>query len=294
MTRHLTALPTNSSNAPKLSFEFFPPKNERMQRCLWRNIGQLELLAPSFFSVTYGAGGSDRERSLETLRHMQQECPVPLAAHLTHAGHSKNEVLEIAQQLYQQGIRSLVALRGDAESVEGGFEHTEDFIAELKSCADFDISVAAYPEVHPLAKSAREDIEQLRRKLDAGANRAVTQYFFDIDSFLRFRDQAAAAGIDKAIVPGILPIHHFERVVAFSERCGAVLPDSLFALFEGTEGNTQVQHTLASDLAVGMCHALQSEGVLDFHFYTLNTPSLSFDIARQIGAPLVSAAARAA
>lgn len=294
MSRHLTAVTPSSASAPRLSFEFFPPKSERMQRCLWRNIGQLELLGPAFFSVTYGAGGSDRERSLETLRHMQQECPVPLAAHLTHAGHSRDEVLAVADQLYSQGIRALVALRGDAEAVSGGFEHTEDFIAALKARADFDISVAAYPETHPLAASAQADIEQLKRKLDAGASRAISQYFFDIEDFLRFRDRAAAAGIEQPLLPGILPVHDFERVVAFSARCGARVPASLHQLFEGTEGNTAVQHALAIDLAVGMCHALQSEGVEDFHLYTLNTRSLSFDIARQIGAPLVPAAARAA
>lgn len=294
MTRHLTALPNRQEDATRLSFEFFPPKNEKMERCLWRNIGQLELLAPEFFSVTYGAGGSDRERSLNTLQNMQQECPVPLAAHLTYAGHSKTEVLEIAEQLYQRGIRSIVALRGDTEAVEGGFEQTEDFIAALKELADFDISVAAYPETHPMAKSPQADLEQLKRKLDAGADRAISQYFFDVDSFLNFRDKATSLGIDKPLVPGILPIHNFERVAAFSARCGTKVPESLHSLFEGTEGNTQVQQTLARDLAVEMCQTLLSEGVRDLHFYTLNTPSLTFDVTRQIGAPLSLATARAA
>lgn len=294
MSRHLTALPTPHREALNLSFEFFPPKNERMQRCLWRNIGQLELLAPAFFSVTYGAGGSDRQRSLETLQNMQQECPVPLAAHLTCGGHSKSEVLEIADAMHQSGIRSIVALRGDAEAVEGGFDNTEEFVAALKELADFDISVAAYPEVHPLAKNAQADLEQLARKLDAGATRALTQYFFDVDSFLRFRDAAAAMGIEKAIVPGILPIHNFERMVAFSARCGTHVPDQLHRLFEGTEGNTEVQHALASDLAVDMCQTLLSEGVRDLHFYTLNTPSLTFEVTRQLGIPLARAIAHAA
>lgn len=294
MTRKLTALPNKTEDATRLSFEFFPPKNERMERCLWRNIGQLELLAPEFFSVTYGAGGSDKDRSLKTLKNMQSECPIPLAAHLTYAGHSKSEVLEIAEQLYQSGIRNLVALRGDTDSVEGGFEQTEDFISELKALADFDISVAAYPETHPLATSPEADLAQLKRKLDAGADRAITQYFFDVDNFLRFRDEAVALGIDKPLIPGILPIHNFERVVSFSNRCGAKVPQSLHALFEGTEGNLQVQQTLARDLAVEMCQTLLDEGVRDLHFYTLNTPSLTFDVTRHIGAPVSVAAVRAA
>jgi len=294
MSRHLKAIPAPQREELSLSFEFFPPKNERMQRCLWRNIGQLELLAPAFFSVTYGAGGSDRERSLETLQQMQQECPVPLAAHLTCGGHSKTEVLEIAESMYQRGIRSLVALRGDAPEVEGGFESTEEFIVALKELADFDISVGAYPEVHPMAKNAKADLEQLARKLDAGANRAITQYFFDADSFLRFRDSAAALGIEKDIVPGILPIHNFERIVSFSERCGTKVPERLFRIFEGTEGNTDVQHALASDLAVDMCQTLLGEGVRDLHFYTLNTPSLTFEVTRQLGVPLARSIACAA
>ncbi len=278
----------------RLSFEFFPPKNERMTRCLWRNIGQLELLAPAFFSLTYGADGSERARSLDTLAHIQAECPVPLAAHLTCAGHSREEVLEIAAEIHNRGIRAIVALRGDAEAVPGGFEDTADFVAALKTVADFDISVAAYPEVHPMAASAEADIAQLARKLDAGANRAITQFFFDVESFLRFRDKAAAAGIEKTLVPGILPIHNFERVVSFSARCGTDVPKRLHQLFEGTEGNTQVQHALSTDIAVDMCQTLLSEGVRDLHFYTLNTPSLTFEVTRQLGIQVTRSLASAA
>lgn len=277
----------------RLSFEFFPPKNARMERCLWRNIGQLELLSPSFFSITYGAGGSDRERSLETLQHMQKECSVPLAAHLTCGGHSKAEVLEIADTIYQQGIRSIVALRGDAAAVEGGFETTEEFVAALKDQADFDISVAAYPEVHPMAQNAKADLEQLARKLDAGANRALSQYFFDVDNFLRFRDAAVAQGITQNIVPGILPIHNFERMVAFSERCGALVPDKLHRLFAGTEKDPEAQRVLASDFAVNMCQTLLDEGVQDLHFYTLNTPTLTFEVTQRLGLPLSYSANKA-
>ncbi len=300
MQNHLKAVSTNHADFTRLrescglSFEFFPPKNDRMQRCLWRNIGQLELLGPKFFSVTYGAGGSDRERSMETLSQMQLECPVPLAAHITFSGHSQTEVLEIASRMYDQGIRSLVALRGDAEPVKNSFKCTEDFISALRELADFDISVAAYPEVHPLAESPQADLEQLKRKLQSGASRAISQYFFDVDNYLRFRDRAAGIGIENALVPGILPIHNFERVLAFSERCGTHVPERLKALFEGTEGNLHVQHKLSSELTVNMCDRLLSEGVKDLHFYTLNTPTLSFEVARQLGIPLSSRIANAA
>lgn len=286
MSDHLQAIDNFHQSKLRLSFEFFPPKSEHKQRCLWRNIGQLELLSPSFFSVTYGAGGSDRENSLEVLRQLNQECPVPLAAHLTHAGHSKSEVLDIATSMYEQGIRSLVALRGDAPSVSGGFENTAEFVAALAELAGFDISVAAYPETHPLASSSQSDMEQLALKLQAGADRAITQYFFDSQCYLRFRDRAAALGICKPLLPGILPIHQFDRVVAFSQRCGTSVPKSLFGLFEGTEGNTEVQHALATDLAVNLCQELIDEGVRDLHFYTLNTAALSFNISRQLGVPL--------
>ena len=296
MSPHLRVISDQQSpaEAPRLSFEFFPPKNERMERCLWRNIGQLELLGPSFFSVTYGAGGSDRERSLKTLEHMQRECPVPLAAHLTCVGHSREEALEIAAQMHANGVRALVALRGDADPVAGGFDDVAEFVAELKDLADFDISVAAYPEVHPMAASAEADMAQLKRKLDAGANRAISQYFFDVDSFLRFRDSAVKAGIKQPLLPGILPTHNFENMVKFSKRCGTHIPADLFKLFEGTEGNTQVQHALAVDVAVDMCESLTAEGVHDLHFYTLNTPSLTFEITRQLGVPLAKVIASAA
>jgi len=270
----------------RLSFEFFPPKNARMERALWRNIGQLELLKPSFFSVTYGAGGSDRERSLQTLENMKKECQIPLAAHLTCGGHSKAEVLEIAKSIHERGVHSLVALRGDADSVAGGFEHTEEFIAALKEVADFDISVAAYPEVHPMAKDEQSDLDQLARKLDAGANRAITQYFFDTDSYLRFRDKVAAKGVKQSIVPGILPIHNFERMLSFSERCGARVPEHIHKRFVGTEGDNVAQQKLGADIAVEMSQQLLDEGVKELHYYTLNIPSHTFGVTSQLGLPL--------
>ena len=275
-----------SSANPTLSFEFFPPKNPRMERTLWRNIGQLEMLEPAFFSVTYGALGSERDFSLDTVFNMQRECNVPVAAHLTAAGHTRVSLLELAQRFHDHGVERIVALRGDSNLVEGGISDVADMVQALRSVADFDISVAAYPEVHPKAPSLAADLEQLKRKLDAGSSRALTQYFFDADVFLRFRDAAVKAGITQPLVPGILPVHNFERVQVFSERCGASVPQRLHKVFAGTEAGSDEQKRLGIELAVDLCQTLLAEGVDMLHFYTLNIPGLSFEIMRQLGLPL--------
>ncbi len=277
---------TNSLTHPTLSFEFFPPKNTRMERTLWRNIGQLEMLKPAFFSVTYGALGSERDHSLETVFNMQRECQVPVAAHLTAAGHTRASLLELARKLADNNINRIVALRGDADLTEGGLSDVADMVAALNTVADFDISVAAYPEVHPKAPSLQADLLQLKRKLDAGAQRALTQYFFDADVFLRFRDAAVKAGIEQALVPGILPVHDFDKVQSFSARCGASVPERLHGIFAGTVAGSQEQKQIGIEQAVKLCNTLLAEGVDQLHFYTLNTPSLTFEVAHQLGLPL--------
>lgn len=272
--------------SPVLSFEFFPPKTPRMERTLWRNIGQLEMLKPAFFSVTYGALGSERDHSLETVFNMQRECHVPVAAHLTAAGHTRASLLELAARFKENGVQRVVALRGDADLTEGGINDVADMVQALRTVADFDISVAAYPEVHPKAASLEADLKQLKGKLDAGAQRALTQYFFDPEVFLRFRDAAVKAGIEQPLVPGILPVHDFDKVQAFSARCGATVPARLNKVFEGTVAGSQEQKKLGIELAVDLCEKLMAEGVNQLHFYTLNIPSLTFEVAHQLGLPL--------
>lgn len=272
--------------SPVLSFEFFPPKTPRMERTLWRNIGQLEMLKPAFFSVTYGALGSERDHSLDTVFNMQRECHVPVAAHLTAAGHTRESLLALATCFKENGVQRIVALRGDADLTEGGINDVADMVQALRTVADFDISVAAYPEVHPKAASLEADLKQLKGKLDAGAQRALTQYFFDPEVFLRFRDAAVKVGIDQPLVPGILPVHDFDKVQAFSARCGATVPTRLNKVFEGTIAGSQEQKKLGIELAVDLCEKLMAEGVNQLHFYTLNIPSLTFEVAHQLGLPL--------
>ncbi len=272
--------------SPVLSFEFFPPKTPKMERTLWRNIGQLEMLKPAFFSVTYGALGSERDHSLDTVFNMQRECHVPVAAHLTAAGHTRESLLALAQRFKEHGVQRIVALRGDADLTEGGISDVADMVQLLRTVADFDISVAAYPEVHPKAASLKADLKQLKRKLDAGSKRALTQYFFEPEMFLRFRDVAVKMGIEQPLVPGILPVHDFDKVIAFSARCGATVPERLYKVFEGTVAGSQEQKKLGIELAVDLCEQLMAEGVNQLHFYTLNIPSLTFEVAHQLGLPL--------
>ncbi len=275
-----------SSSNPVLSFEFFPPKTPHMEHTLWRNIGQLEMLKPAFFSVTYGALGSDRDHSVDTVLNMCRESRVPIAAHLTAAGHTRESLLELVKHLHENGVQALVALRGDADLIDGGIHDVADMVGVLRRVADFDISVAAYPEVHPKAPSLPADLEQLKRKLNAGAQRALTQYFFDAHIFLRFRDEAAKLGIQQPIVPGILPIHDFDKVVSFSERCGASVPQWLHEKFAGTVAGSPQQRQLGVELALEMCQTLLREGVEQFHFYTLNIPGLTFEVAHRLGMPM--------
>ncbi|HPQ95534.1 MAG: methylenetetrahydrofolate reductase [Thiothrix sp.] len=275
----------SGAQLPALSFEFFPARTPRMDRNLWRTMGQLELFSPAFFSMTYGALGSEREHSISAVESLQQEGPVPVAAHITAAGHTRDSLLALAARFAALGVRRLVALRGD-DLAQGGFRDVADMVESLLGVADFDISVAAYPEVHPKAPSLAADLASLRRKLDAGSRRALTQYFFDADVFLRFRDAALRAGITQPLVPGILPLHDFDKVQGFSARCGASVPDFLHERFRGTRAGSTEQREIGIDIIVKLCENLIREGVEQLHFYTLNQPNLSYEIVRRLQYPL--------
>ena len=275
---------------PSVSFEFFPPKTPKMEKQLWTNIKRLEPLSPDFVSVTYGAGGSTRERTHETVKRIAQETSLQSAAHLTCVGASKDEVRQVAQAYWDAGIRHIVALRGDAPNQEEGYRpHPQgyadaaDLVAGLKKIADFEISVAGYPEVHPEARSAEDDITHLKRKVDAGASRVITQYFFEPEHFLRFRDRAVRAGVYVPIVPGIIPIGNFWTVKKFSQMCGTTVPEWLEKIFEGLEEDARTHEMLAAAVAAELCQQLRTEGVERFHFYTLNRAGLTYALCRMLG-----------
>jgi methylenetetrahydrofolate reductase (NADPH) len=274
----------------RVSFEFFPPADEAMAAMLWKSLERLAPLAPSFVSVTYGADGSTRERTHDVVTRIQRETPLTGAPHLTCIGAAREEILGIARGYWEEGIRHLVALRGDPPGREalyqphpGGFAYAADLVAGLKRVAPFDISVAAYPEVHPEARSAQADLDNLKRKIDAGASRAITQFFFDSDIFLRFRDRCAAAGIAAPIVPGILPITRFPQVLRFAARCGTAVPSWLHERFAGLEADDETRRLLAASVAIEQVESLKRRGVREFHFYTLNRAELTYAICHALG-----------
>jgi methylenetetrahydrofolate reductase (NADPH) len=281
-------LPTNDGLS--VSFEFFPPKTEKMEEALWQAVNRLEPLAPRFVSVTYGAGGSTRERTHATVVRLLKETQLTPAAHLTCVGAAREEVDEVARIYWQAGVRHIVALRGDSPAGcgsyaphPGGYAYAADLVSGLKRIGDFEISVAAYPETHPEAKSAGADLDNLKRKVDAGATRAITQYFFDPDVYLRFLDRARAAGIDLPIVPGILPVTNFAQVVKFSAACGASVPPWMAHLFEGLDQDAETRKLVAATVAARQCLALHKAGVREFHFYTLNRADLVYAICHILG-----------
>lgn len=274
----------------KVSFEFFPPADAAMEATLWRSVQRLAPLAPRFVSVTYGADGSTRTRTHQLVTRIQRETALVGAPHLTCVGASRGEILDIARQYWDQGIRHVVALRGDPpqgsdryQPHPDGFAYAADLVAGLKSVADFDVSVAAYPEVHPEAPSPQFDLENLKRKLDAGATRAITQFFYDIEAFLRFRDRCAAAGIRASIVPGILPITRFPQVLRFAARCGASVPYWLHERFHGLDDDPETRRLIAASVAIDQVHTLERHGVREFHFYTLNRAELTYAICHALG-----------
>ena len=246
-----------AGNGSKVSFEFFPPNTEGMEKTLWNSIEHLAVLEPRFVSVTYGADGSTRERTHAAVARIRQETSLTAAPHLTCVGASRGEIDDIAREYWDLGVRHLVALRGDPPKDTGqyvphtqGYAYASDLVEGLKRVADFDISVAAFPEVHPEAASALADLENLKRKLDAGASRAITQFFFNVDVYLRFRDLCAAAGIESAIVPGILPITRFPQLQYFAEQCGASVPDWLKDRFAGLEEDPDTRKLIAASVAI--------------------------------------------
>lgn len=272
-----------------VSFEFFPPKTEKMEAQLWDTFRTLEPLGPSFVSVTYGAGGSTRERTHATVARIAAESAVPPAAHLTCVEASRAEIDEVAQAYWDAGVRHIVALRGDVpggapyRAHPDGYANAIELVAGLKAIAPFDISVAAYPEVHPDADCAESDLDNLKRKLDAGATRAITQFFFSPDSFLRFRDAAAAAGIDAPIIPGILPVSNVSQTRRMADMCGTAIPGWMISLFEGLDDLPAARQLVAATIAAEMCRRLYAGGVRDFHFYTLNRAELSYAICHLLG-----------
>jgi methylenetetrahydrofolate reductase (NADPH) len=278
------------TNRVQVSFEFFPPHSEQMQETLWKSITRLQPLSPSFVSVTYGADGSTRERTHDVVERIVNETDLTVAPHLTCVDARCEEIDEIARDYWEMGIRHLVALRGDPPAgagkyrpAPGGYAYASDLVTGLKKVADFDISVAAYPEVHPEAPSPEFDLENLRRKLDAGASRAITQFFFDTELFLRFRDRCAAIGIDSKLVPGILPITRFAQMTKFAAHCGASVPDWLRDRFEGLDDDAETRNLIAANVAIEQVQRLQAEGVDEFHFYTLNRSELTVAICHALG-----------
>jgi methylenetetrahydrofolate reductase (NADPH) len=300
-TRPAPTPPAPGQSPLLLSFEFFPPADAAMEATLWQSVQRLAPLAPRFVSVTYGADGSTRGRTHNVVSRIQRETPLTGAPHLTCVGASRAEVLQIARDYWQEGIRHIVALRGDPPAGStryaphpGGFAYGADLVAGLRSVADFDISVAAYPEVHPEAESAERDLDNLKAKIDAGASRAITQFFFDTDHYLRFRDRCAARGIAVSIVPGILPITRFPQVKRFAARCGAAIPAWLEERFAGLDDDPDTRRLIAANVAIEQVSRLKRHGVREFHFYTLNRAELTFAICHALGVrPAASAAATA-
>ena len=273
-----------------VSFEFFPPKTEKMEQTLWESIKTLEPLHPRFVSVTYGAGGSTRERTHATVERIGRETSLTAAAHLTCVGASRGEVDDIARGYWDAGVRHLVALRGDPPEVgqkyqahADGYANAAELVAGLKKVAPFDISVAAYPETHPDSSGREADLDNFRRKVDAGADRAITQFFFSADSFFRFRDEVAAAGMDIEIVPGILPVSNVATTRRFAGQCGAAIPEWLDAMFEGLDELPAARQLIAATVAAELCGQLYAGGVRHFHFYTLNRAELSYAICHLLG-----------
>ncbi len=274
----------------QVSFEFFPPATEKMEETLWQSIQRLAPLQPRFVSVTYGADGSTRDRTHRVVRRIQTETNLTCAPHLTCIGASREEVLATARRYWDEGIRHIVALRGDPPKevteyvpLANGFAYATDLVDGLRGIGKFDVSVAAYPEVHPEAASEKSDLDNLKRKIDAGATRAITQFFFDTDAYLRFRDRCVAAEIDVAIVPGILPIANFPRMLKFAALCGTRVPQALHERFSGLDDDAETRQMIAASVAIEQVNELRRHGVSEFHFYTLNRAELTYAICHTLG-----------
>ncbi len=273
-----------------VSFEFFPPKTNAMAETLWRSIETLAPLKPRFVSVTYGAGGSTRERTHATVERIVKETDLTPAAHLTCVGATREEIDEIAHSYWDAGVRHIVALRGDMPELgqayaphPGGYANAAELVAGLKQVAPFEISVAAYPEVHPDSDCAQSDLDNLLRKIDAGADRAITQFFFSAECFLRFRDRVAAIRPEVEVVPGILPVSNVATTRRFAGQCGASIPAWMDRLFEGLDELPAARQLVAATVAGELCGQLYAGGVRHFHFYTLNRAELAYSICHLLG-----------
>jgi methylenetetrahydrofolate reductase (NADPH) len=300
MTPAPTERPSRQGSARDInvSFEFFPPKTEESEKSLWECITRLLPLGPQFVSVTYGAGGSTRERTHQTVTRLVRESDVPPAAHLTCVAASKAEVDEVAREYWKAGVRHIVALRGDPAGGVGsayephpqGYAYAADLVAGLKKIGDFEVSVAGYPEKHPESSGFDLDIDILKAKVDAGADRVITQFFFENDLFLRYVDRVRKAGIDIPIVPGIVPVHSFKAVSNFAEKAGASVPDWLAQRFAGLENDPATRQLVAAAVAAEQAIDLLDRGVTDFHFYTMNRADLVYAICHLLGLRVPAAA----
>ena len=266
------------------SFEFFPPRTSEMEQTLWNSIDRLSSLKPKFVSVTYGANSGERDRTHSIIKGIKDRTGLEAAPHLTCIDATPAELRIIARDYWNNGIRHIVALRGDLPPGSGKPEmYASDLVTLLKEVADFDISVAAYPEVHPEAKSAQADLLNLRRKVDAGANRAITQFFFDVESYLRFRDRCVSAGIDVEIIPGILPVSNFKQAKKFADMTNVRIPAWMAQMFDGLDDDAETRKLVGANIAMDMVKILSREGVKDFHFYTLNRAEMSYAICHTLG-----------
>lgn len=281
---------TFKAKPPRVSFEFFPPKTQEMEEKLWSSIEQLAPLQPKYVSVTYGAGGSTRERTHATIARILKETSLKPAAHLTCVGASRKEIDAIAKNYWDMGVKHIVALRGDLPNGTkpytphpDTYAYADDLVRGLRDIADFEISVAAYPDTHPDAISPEEDLEHLKRKLDAGANQAITQFFFNTDTYLRFLERAHNIGITAPIIPGILPVSNFTQTVKFSEQCGTPIPEWMVDMFDGLDHDPTTRTLVSATVAVEQCRILQQAGINEFHFYTLNRSELTVAICHILG-----------
>ncbi len=274
----------------KVSFEFFPPKTPKMEETLWASLERLAPLNPEFVSVTYGAGGTTRERTHSTIKRILEETDLTPAAHLTCVSASKGEVDDILREYWDLGVRNIVALRGDPADGGGtykphpeGYSNAAELVEGVQKIGTFDISVAAYPEQHPESPNLVDDLDNLKRKVDAGADRAITQFFFDPDQYFRFLDHAHSFGINVPVVPGILPVTNVAQLKNFAASCGAKVPTWMFDIFEGLDDHPSTRQLVSATVAAEMCQRLADGGVKDFHFYTLNRADLSYAISHMLG-----------
>lgn len=285
--RHVDALNQTMSELKgdiNVSFEFFPPNSEKMEQTLWNSIERLTTLEPKFVSVTYGANSGTRDRTHKVIKDIQDKTGLIAAPHLTCIDASRDELRAIARDYWNNGIRKIVALRGDLpEGLAKPDMYAADLVSLLKEEADFDIAVAAYPEVHPEAKSAQADLLSLKHKIDAGADSAITQFFFDVESYLRFRDRCATVGIEAEIIPGILPVSNYKTLLKFAGFSNVRIPNWMHQRFQGLDDDQNTRNLVGASIAMDQVRVLSQEGVKDFHFYTLNRSDLTYAICHSLG-----------